>query len=253
MARAWFGQTAADWALQVGAGSAAILRSGVALTGWNDPTSGTQYTDLLDTSGNPITQVTTGDGTVYPVGIIPRFRGPDGVLEMWLDGGAGFRFLVASTDLASLVGGKIDRAGDSMDGPLTLQDNSLAASQDYVLARVGGAPSIQTFSLTGIASVRTGANRVYNDTGRPLALGTVRVSAATGPAGQALILDVHKDGTTIYSTQGNRPQIAAGQVTGTGGTPDVATWAMGEYLTVDIDQVGTTTPGSDLTVTIPAS
>ncbi|MUN41396.1 hypothetical protein [Actinomadura litoris] len=254
MARHKFGQSSADWTFEVGPGDIPVLASGVELTAWSAVTGGTQYTDLLDSGGGAITIITSGDGGTYPEGTIPEFSGPDGITALWVEGGVGTRYKLTATDLGDTLDGKLDLAGGSMEGELRLSDDSPAASQDYVLAHAsGGAPSILPFSYTGILSVRTGTGRIYNDTGRALTIGTVRASAATGPAGQSLIIDVHKSGTTIYTTQANRPTIAAGQVTGTGGVPDVATWAAGEYLTVDIDQVGTTTPGSDLTVTIPST
>ncbi|MGY4960366.1 hypothetical protein [Streptomyces sp. 900105245] len=43
---------------------------------------GTQYTDLLDASGTPITSVTTDE-----MGFLPTFQGPDSVTGMWADAG----------------------------------------------------------------------------------------------------------------------------------------------------------------------
>ncbi|MWK39564.1 hypothetical protein GEV43_39915 [Actinomadura sp. J1-007] len=230
-----------------------LFAPGATLTCWNAQVGGTQYTDLRNAVGGAVTSVTSGDGVTGPAGATPRFQAPDEVLTLWIDGGTGTRYLMVTTDLPALLAGKISRAGDSMDGDLLLADDSPAASRDYVDARAGGAPSILVFGYGGIVSPRAGVERIYNDVGRPLTIGTVRASAGTGPAGQALIVDVHKNGTTVYTNQAARPTIAAGQQTGTGGTPDAPVWSPGEYLTVDVDQVGTTTPGSDLTVTIVAS
>ena len=253
MARHWFGQAPADWIFSVGTGNTAVLDAGVDIDIWSAKTGGSQYTDLLDASGAPVTSLVSGDGSFLPAGTIPEFQGPDGVTEVWVDASAGVRFKLVATDLGADIAGKLDRSGGAMDGTLTLVDDSPAASQAYVDARAGGAPLLLPFGYAGIISVRTGVERIYNDTGRPLTIGTVRVSAGTGPVGQALIVDVHKNGTTIFSTQANRPKIADGQVTGTAPAPDTPVWGIGEYLTVDVDQVGTTTPGSNLTVTIPAT
>jgi hypothetical protein len=72
----------------------------------------------------------------------------------------------------------------------------------------------------------------------------------TAPTGAALIVDVHLNGTTIYTTQSNRPTIAAAAFDSGLATPDVQIAAAGDYLTVDVDQVGSTIAGSDLTVVI---
>jgi hypothetical protein len=63
-------------------------------------------------------------------------------------------------------------------------------------------------------------------------------------------VDVNKNGVTIFSTQSNRPTIPAAGVTDLADAINVPNVSAGEFLTVDIDQVGSTNPGSDLTVTI---
>jgi len=85
-----------------------------------------------------------------------------------------------------------------------------------------------------------------------LTITKVKLVVKTAPSGQAIIVDVNKNGTTIFTTQGNRPQIAAGATTGDSGTPDVTSLAEGDKLTVDIDQVGSGTAGADLTVEVVA-
>lgn len=58
------------------------------------------------------------------------------------------------------------------------------------------------------------------------------------PAGQAIIADLNLNGTTVFTTQANRPQIATGQITGSTTTFDVADFSAGDYVTFDCDQVG---------------
>jgi hypothetical protein len=106
MTRHVFGQGPSDWTFSVGTGNAAVLAGGVVLTFWDSATGGTQYTDLLDASGTPITTVTTANGTgSLPIGTIPRFSGPDGVRAMWADGGGGSRSQLVALDLGTEVGG----------------------------------------------------------------------------------------------------------------------------------------------------
>lgn len=105
-----------------------------------------------------------------------------------------------------------------------------------------------SFSAVGNVTVSTGAHRWYAE--EALTIESVRVSVGTAPVGSALIVDVNKNGTTIFTTQGNRPQVADGSATGVTTTMDVTSLAQGDYLTVDIDQVGSTTAGADLVVTV---
>jgi hypothetical protein len=78
----------------------------------------------------------------------------------------------------------------------------------------------------------------------------VRASLGSAPSGAAVIVDVNKNGTTVFTTQANRPSIAAAGFVSTKVTPDVTTLSDGDYMTVDIDQIGSSVAGSDLTVTV---
>jgi len=111
-----------------------------------------------------------------------------------------------------------------------------------------GRVSILTFPGTLVVS--SNPLRIYNKTGATQTIREVFLAVGTAPTGAAVIVDIHKNGTTIFTDQGNRPQVAAGDNTGTTTTIDVASWADGEYLTAHIDQVGSTVAGADLVVHI---
>lgn len=107
------------------------------------------------------------------------------------------------------------------------------------------------YSYTGNLAVSAGNFRLYNDMGTTWTVSGIRASVGVAPAGASVIIDVNKNGTSLFTTQANRPTIAAASNTsGNVTTMDVTTVAAGEYLTVDIDQVGSTTAGADLTVQI---
>ena|SRR5215217_6366150 len=105
-----------------------------------------------------------------------------------------------------------------------------------------------TFCVTGAVAVATGRSRIYLE--GDYVVETVRAAVNTPPTGAALLVDVNKNGTTIYADQSKRPSIAAGANSAVGNNPDVTTLAAGDYLTVDVDQVGSTVAGADLTVTV---
>lgn len=112
----------------------------------------------------------------------------------------------------------------------------------------GVAPFTETFSINGGLVLGTGTLRFYFT--RAVTIDNVRASVGTAPTGAAIIIDVNKNGTTIFTTQGNRPQIAVSTNTDTSNVPDVTAFAAGDYLTVDVDQIGSTIAGADLTVQI---
>jgi len=84
----------------------------------------------------------------------------------------------------------------------------------------------------------------------------VDLSCLTAPTGQALIVDVNEctvpgTCTSIWNaTQANRVQCAAAASTGSQTSFDDTVLASGNYLSIDIDQVGSTVAGSNTTVTV---
>ena len=107
------------------------------------------------------------------------------------------------------------------------------------------------FTKTGTLTVTAGALRfpIFKTTTILGAIATVN----TAPQGTfPIILDITKNGTSIYTTTNNRPTIAVGtnisQVPYL--APNVSTATLGDYLQVNILQVGDSTAGSDLTVVI---
>lgn len=112
-----------------------------------------------------------------------------------------------------------------------------------------GGPQMFTWSMSGTLSVAAGGLGFR----APIALEIqhARLSVSTAPTGADLIVDINKNGTTMFTTQANRPRIAAGAYTESATTaPDVVSVAAGDRLTVDIDQVGSTVAGSNLVVVL---
>jgi hypothetical protein len=75
----------------------------------------------------------------------------------------------------------------------------------------------------------------------------------TAPTGQAILIDINKNGSTIWSSQGNRATISAAATTGNTTTFNTTALTAGDYLDLDIDQVGSGTAGVDLTVVLECS
>jgi hypothetical protein len=86
----------------------------------------------------------------------------------------------------------------------------------------------------------------------PFAVTIIKAFAyvGTAPTGAAVLIDVNKNGSTIWATQGNRLTVAISATSGSQTTFDTTALAEGDRLTVDIDQIGSTVTGADLTVAI---
>jgi hypothetical protein len=140
----------ADWATALGAdetstssqaGKRALFIPSATLTFWGASSGGTQYTDLLDGTGNPVTSVTADSA-----GELPEIQGPDTAPEtwyMWMDGnnGAGPRRKVIATDIgealtgqeadiAALAAGVSDNAADISDFQASIGSADGIASLD---------------------------------------------------------------------------------------------------------------------------
>lgn len=108
-------------------------------------------------------------------------------------------------------------------------------------ASSSAAPIVSTFSAGGDLVVRTGTYRLYVD--RTATLTKVRASVGTAPTGSAAIIAYKVNGTKIASVT-----IAAGSYTTLSTTSLSIT--SGDYFTIDVEQVGSTIPGADLTVSL---
>lgn len=104
------------------------------------------------------------------------------------------------------------------------------------------------FSLAGTCETFTGATRFY--VSGSYTISDVRIGVSTAPTGASLIVDVNKNGTTIFGTQANRPTIAVSTFTASSTGMSVTSLTSGDYITVDCDQIGSTVAGSDLVVVI---
>ena len=106
------------------------------------------------------------------------------------------------------------------------------------------------FAVAG--TLATGAN-VSFEIPAPMALRIANVYAnvRTAPGNASVILDVNKNGVTIFSTQSLRPMIAPGSTTGISGIPNITTVAINDILSLDNDQVDGT--AADLVAQIRCS
>ena len=96
------------------------------------------------------------------------------------------------------------------------------------------------FVATGTLAAGVGGVRIYNDTGNDLILRSARVGVNTAYTTGTVIIDINLNGASIFTNPANRPTIAVNQTTSGKATTGIAgvVWPAGQYLTVDIDSVG---------------
>ena len=123
-------------------------------------------------------------------------------------------------------------------------DGSGVASPDVQLAA--------TFVLAIGQPATVGANKTnsYIVTGSRTIV-KAYAQAKTGPLGASLIFDIKKNGTSIWNaTPANRLSIASGQSYASVTAFDTTVLAENDLLTIDIAQIGSSTPGQDITVVL---
>lgn len=105
------------------------------------------------------------------------------------------------------------------------------------------------FSYAGALALKVGTSR-YPITGGTFQIQTIAAMVGTAPTGAAVIVDVNKNGTSIFGTQANRPTVAVSANAAVVGAFTATTVTVGDYLTIDVDQIGSTVAGSDLVVAV---
>jgi len=128
----------------------------------------------------------------------------------------------------------------------TLVDDANAATARTTLGII--LRGEKEFTVPGTLVVGAGILRVYFT--RTVTVTNVWASVATAPTGATAIFDVNRNGTTIFTTQANRPTIAISGFSDLTSSPDVTSFVSGDYLTVDVDQIGSTIAGANAVVGI---
>jgi len=145
-------------------------------------------------------------------------------------------------------------------GPITVtvegQRNQIVVSEEEPSTVLVGGSSGSTsyldqlinFSLSNLLTVTTGKTKFVFPV--PAVLLGVTPSVNTAPVGSDVIIDVNINGVSTFAPA-NRPRVLDGQEVGAEATTFLdATVEAGDYLTVDVDQVGSSTPGDFLGVTV---
>lgn len=182
---------------------------------------------------------------------VGQIGGPAGPLDE--DG------LVPASQLPAGGGGSVVTWDDVTGKPTTFAPSAHTHSQSDVTglttALAGKAASNHTHSVrqtqvwgySGTVAAGTGTLRWYNRTGQTVTVHGFWLAANTAPTGAALVVDANKNGTTMYAT--GKPSIAAGaNASALVAPPSAVTLADGDYVTVDVDSVGSTVAGADLSV-----
>lgn len=107
---------------------------------------------------------------------------------------------------------------------------------------------IITLFVPGVLAVGSTGVRWYNRTSFPIAILGVAASVGQAPTGTSIIADVNIDDVSMFGA--TRPEIPAGAFISPRLTPATQALPVGSYLTIDLDQIGSTGAGADLVVQV---
>lgn len=146
------------------------------------------------------------------------------------------------------------KAGSGATGTVLVTDPSQSDNLKWTYPQIILPLSVYNGTLVALT---TDVYRWYNRTGRTLTIKAVWISVGTAPTTSGSVtVDVNKgtgtgSATTIFTTQGNRPTITTTNLVSSRVTNmNITSVADNDFLTFDVDTVGSGNPGSNLIVTI---
>lgn len=199
--------------------------------------------------------------TAEIVGVVAYSPAPTGAnftlqTNGYLTGGSGF---TAGTVYFVGAGGALTATPPTTIGevvkPLFVADSTTSGVMINFRGELIAAASLQAYDaafMAGFSAAGVAENVAVQSYGF-LAMGRAGTFtgetgyADTAPTGAALIIDVFKNGVTIYST---KPQFAATSQTLTAGVLSVTTFGVGDRITFKITQVGSTLTGQGVRFTL---
>jgi len=124
--------------------------------------------------------------------------------------------------------GELDiKGGDVLINPRIIGGES----RDFSTSRV--TYTFYEYSVAQSANMGIPATIVVD---RNCTIDKVYIQVETAPgSGKTITVDIHKNGTTIFTTQGNRPSIAGTATTDESGVPSIVNLLKNDLLTMDID------------------
>lgn len=174
-------------------------------------------------------------------------------------------YVVGATILASevndnedtvytLVNGNIENANVKASAGIVESKISFDTSSGHDHDGTDSKAIPRGFAFSVVGTLSTGTSQ----TPALIALQSMTISKAyanvkTAPTGASILVDINKNGTSIWgTTQANRLTVLASATTGTQTSFDTTALVEGDILTIDLDQVGSTVAGADITITVKA-
>jgi hypothetical protein len=208
-------------------------------------TSGVGTSGTSGTSGSSISGVTSSD--LYYTGSTLNVPNVNVTGNYYVNG------VIFSGGTGSGTSGSSGSSGTSGVGTSGTSGSS-GSSGSSGTSGVGtsGTSGIGVSNITFLLSVgtilTTGTNKARVIIPYAATIIKAYATSVIAPVGSDAIFDITKNGVTIWTTQANRLKIIDGNTYGQQSSFDTTSLVEGDVLSIDVDQVGSTTPGSNVTV-----
>lgn len=157
-----------------------------------------------------------------------------------------------------------DHSGDAGDGgqyPVTNLTSGTELIGHVVAADgAGGLVFSEPSSKDDLVHYIDGALEIVSDIcafviTRSVPLGNVYLYVFESGSASSIIVDIHKNGVTIFTDQDNRPELPFDSASNlaVSGAPDITNVTIGDVLTVHIDQVATGSEGLCVVISLSAA
>jgi hypothetical protein len=156
-----------------------------------------------------------------------------------LDGEHGSFYRNASNiNAGSLSSDRFSAYGDLVAEDRIGMESGKVAPGDHTHDGLGGGGADISFWVDGALQATEGV--AYYTVPRDCAIASVYAFCKTTGTSGSTIIDIHKNGTTIFTAQSARPTIAYNDADGVvSATPDIIGLQAGDVLRLDIDEVAT--------------
>ena len=229
----------------------------------------TDAANLEPESTISVKSLVTGDGSTKAVWIIRAFQTPWAYSESWsnISNGVTGSLNFGSENLYKAFAGATSLSGyfeveltDAGGNVVTIIQAPVVITGEVIGDGVAGSASFASyitksyetiiFSVTDeTENASVGTSKVSFRAPYGITLTSVRASVATAPSGSTLVVDINESGSSILST---KLSIDSGEETSTtAATPAVisdSALADDALISVDVDQVGSSTAGAGLKV-----
>jgi|TARA_R100000149_G_scaffold66436_1_gene45369 hypothetical protein len=168
--------------------------------------------------------------------------------------GAASQFTVESSSsdmiISNTVNDKVIQFSVKDDGGTSRTASFTAVTHDNNIQLKGVEEVIIVALSDETTDLTTGTGKASFHMPFAMTLTKVKASVNTAPTGASIIVDINEAGSTIFSTQSNRPTIAASGTTANAAGINDTALADNALITFDIDQVGSSAKGKGLKVTL---